>query len=222
MIDVIPSDTSSSKPTACSSTSATATPAAPICPPASSPAVCHRNRPYLSTALASRHPTIRPSTLPFFLTIPPPAHVRPTSTAESWDVNNNTRQSHFWSSAELGSNRSRRRGSRRAFYTAGEHASSWQIVPRRLHPRRVGGRPRGTTTHVESRSATRPTAYRTHNIRNGATCSDDNYDASSDECSPCVGSSHGHGVIIPYATVVVDTSRWVTGRIAAHYPASGT
>jgi hypothetical protein len=221
MIDVIPSDTSSSKPTARPSTSATATPAAPICPPASPPAVCQRSRSYLSTALTSRHATSRPSTLSFFLAVPPPAHVCPTETTQPWNVDNNTRQSHFRFSAELGSNRSGRRGPRRAFYTTG-HASSRQIVLRRLHPWRVGVRPGGPTTHAESRSAARPAVYVTHNIRNGATSRDGDYDISSDECSPCVGSGHGHGIIIPYTTIVVDAPRWTTGRIAAHHPACGT
>jgi hypothetical protein len=219
MIDVIPSDTSSSKPTARPSTSATATPATPICPPASPPAVFQRNRTYLSTALTSRHTTNRTSTLSFFLALPPPAHVRPTSTTQPWDVNNNARQSHFRFSDELGSNRSGRRGPRRAFYTSG-HASSRQIVLRRLHPWRVGFRSGGPTTHAESRSATRPAVYRTHNIRNGAT-SRDGDDTRGDECSPCVGSGHGHG-IIPYATIIVDAPRWTTGWIAAHDPACGT
>jgi hypothetical protein len=218
MIDVIPSDTSSFEPTASPSTSATATPAARICPPASPSAVCERNRPYLSTTLTSRHATNRSSTLPFFLTLPPPAHVRPTSTTEPWDVNNDTRQYNFWFSVEFGSNRSGRRGPRRAFYTTGGHASSRQIVLRHLHPWGVGVRPGGPTTYAESRSATRPAVYRTH----GASSRNGDYNTSSDECSSCVGSGHGHGIIIPYATIVVDAPRWATGRIAARHPASGT
>ena len=218
MIDVIPSDTSSSKPTARPSTSAAATaPATPICPPASPPAVCQCNRSYLSTALTSKHAANRPSALSFFLAFPKPSHVRPTSATQPWDVNNNTRQSHCRFSAELGRNRSGRRGPCRAFLTTG-HASTRQTVFRRLHPWRVGVRPGGPTTHAESRSATRPTVYRTRNIRNGATGRNGDYDTTSDECSPCVGSGHGHG-IIPYAAIVVDAPRWATGRIAAHHPA---
>ena len=213
MIDVIPSDTSSFKPTGCPSTPATATRAARVCPPASPPAVCQRNWPYLSTALTSRHATNRPCTVSFFLTLPPPADVRSTSATQPWDVN--TRQSHFRFSTKLGSNRSGRPGPHRAFYSTG-HASSWQIVLHRVHPWRVGVRPGGPTTHAESRSATRPAVYHTHNIRNGIISSDNDY-----ERSPCVGCGHGHG-IIPYATIIVDAPRWSTSRVAAHHPACGT
>jgi hypothetical protein len=37
----------------------------------------------------------------------------------------------------------------------------------------------------------------------------------------CLASS-GHGYGIPYATIIVDTPRWITDRIAAHNPACGT
>src|SRR5260370_16557093 len=88
MIDVIPSDTSSSKPTASPYTSA-----ARICPSALPPAVCQRDRSYVSTALTSRYAAIWPSTISFFLAPSQPPYVRPTSTPQPTDVTNITRNS---------------------------------------------------------------------------------------------------------------------------------
>src|SRR5258708_2543959 len=216
MIDVIPSDTSSSKPTASPYTSA-----ARICPSALPPAVCQRDRSYVSTALTSRYAASWPSTISFFLAPSQPPYVRPTSTTQPSDVNNITRESHPRFTSEHGSNsRSCRRGPRRALHPA-QHASSRQTVLCRVHPRRVGIHPGGSTTHAKSRSSTRPTFYHIHETWNDVTSRNDDYSGSNDKRSPCVGSGHGHG-IVPCVTIVVDAPRWTAGRITARHPARRT